>query len=255
MIEPSKHHSSAVILVGHGTKDDDGTREFFELGERLAEQLAPLPVRSSLLEFQRPTISEAWTELVQQGATRIHIAPLLLFAAGHAKQDIPQIVAACRSQTPHVSSDQAKPISRHRSILDLVVGRVSDTLRPLEIRRESTALVMVGRGNRDPCAQADMRVLSEVVSRRVDVARVETAFYAMAEPSLPVVLQQLAQNGRYKTIVVHPHLLFAGRLFQAISRQVEQTAESFANVDFQLSPYLGPDRRVADAIADRIRQL
>ncbi len=243
------------MLVGHGTKDDEGTRQFYQLGERLAARLRPQPVEVALLEFQPPTIPEAWNRLVRRGVEHIHIAPLLLFAAGHAKQDIPQIVAQCQATTPGVSFDQARPLSRHRSIVELVTRRIGETLGESETGGQSTAIVMVGRGSRDPCAQADMRLLSEVISRRVEVAEVFTAFYAMADPRLPTVLDRVALSGRFSEVIVHPHLLFAGRLFEAIATQVHQASDRFADVQFRISNYLGPDPLVADAICARIGQI
>ena len=243
------------MLVGHGTRDDEGTQQFFQLGERLAERLGPQPVEVALLEFQRPTISDAWTRLVRQGVQHIHVAPLLLFAAGHAKQDIPHIVRECQAATSGVSFDQARPISRHRSMVQLVSRRIGDTLALSAAGSSSTALVMVGRGSTDPCAQADMKVLSEVVSRRIDVAEVFTAFYAMADPPLPEVLDYVANSGRFSAVVGHPHLLFTGRLYEAISRQVDQASTRFADIQFRLSSYLGPDPLVADAICARVRQI
>ncbi len=255
-----------VVLVGHGSKDAEGTRQFFELAARMGEQLPSTLVRSCLLEFQPPTLAHTWAELVLHGATHIHVAPLLLFAAGHAKDDIPQIVAACQSKTPHVSFAQSQPISRHRAVIRLVVDRVSGAVGQGHSQSQSqsqsqsrgqtgaTALIMVGRGNRDPCARTDMCVLSEVVSRRVEVEQVFTAFYAMAKPSLVETLERVAGSGRFDTMIVHPHLLFSGHLFQAISQQVAQAAKRFSSVEFRLLDYLGPDPLVAEAIVDRIRQ-
>jgi sirohydrochlorin cobaltochelatase len=205
-----------------------------------------------LLEFQQPTIPQAWASLVSGGAVHIHVAPLLLFAAGHAKQDIPDIIAECRAKTPNVSFDQSRPISRHRSIIELVVRRLEETLKKLETPPSRTAVVMVGRGSHDPCAQADMRVLSEVVSRRVAAVATMTAFYAMAEPRLPDVLERVAGSGLYDGIVVHPHLLFEGRLYQAIAKQTEAAARNHPQVRLVTSPYLGPDSLVAQAIAARV---
>ncbi|MCG8649154.1 MAG: sirohydrochlorin chelatase, partial [Pirellulales bacterium] len=227
--------SPAVILVGHGTRDEEGTRQFFELSQRLAQRLAPAAVQPALLEFQQPTIAQAWASLVEQGATHIHVAPLLLFAAGHAKQDIPETVRACQAKTPHVSFDQARPLSRHRSMIDLVIERIGQTTAAMDRCRQPAALIMVGRGNRDPCAQADMRLLSDVISRRINLAGVFTAFYAMAQPSLTEVLEQVATSGSFKTIVVQPHLLFAGRLFQAIVDQVDEAAQRYPRLQFVCS--------------------
>jgi sirohydrochlorin cobaltochelatase len=110
---------------------------------------------------------------------------------------------------------------------------------------------MVGRGSHDPCAQADMRVLAEIVGHRALAAYVTTAFYAMAEPRVPSVLDELAGSGRFDTIVVQPHLLFAGRLFQAILNLVREASIRHPRIQWLHSDYLGPDQLVAQAIQDR----
>jgi sirohydrochlorin cobaltochelatase len=179
---------------------------------------------------------------------------LLLFAAGHAKQDIPNLISTCRARTPTVTFDQSRPISRHRSIVELVLRRLQTSLQQLCTPPKRTAVVMVGRGSRDPCARTDMLVLSEVVSRRIKASITATAFYAMAEPRLPAVLERVAGSRRYEGIVVHPHLLFDGRLYKAIEEQTEAAAMNYPKVKLVTSPYLGPDPLVARAIAERLGQ-
>lgn len=242
----SREH--AVLLVGHGTRDQAGTDEFFELARRLETQIDPIPVAAALLEFQQPTIPEAWQSLVQQGVKHIHVSPLLLFAAGHAKQDIPEILMACQAETPDVAFDQSTPLSRHRCIIDVVCDRITNTL---SVSDGKIAVVMVGRGSHDPCAQSDMKLLTEVVSYRLKLEKTFTAFYAMAEPKLPDVLEQVAGSGIFDTVIVYPHLLFNGRLYQAICKQTKEAAQKFPDTSFRTAAYLGPCDEVATAIAQR----
>ncbi len=253
MIESDSDKRRGVLLIGHGSRDHQGTRQFFQLADRVAESISPLVVEPALLEFQEPTIGQAWDLLVASGVEHIHVAPLLLFAAGHARRDIPDAINQCRQSSPDVTVDQSIPLSRHRSIVELVTEQVRDSLAQQQLSKR-VALVMVGRGNRDPCAQADMRLLSAVVDHRIDIVDTFTAFYAMAEPKLADVLRMVATSGRYDAVVVHPHLLFEGRLHQAIQDQTAHVAEQFPVVKFALSPYLGPTEQVAHAIVDRINQ-
>ena len=239
-----------IMLVGHGTRDETGTAQFFQLGELLSEAVNPMPVVPCLLEFQSPTIPEAWEQLVEFGAEHICVAPLLLFAAGHAKQDIPNLIRECQAKTPRVSVSQTGPLSRHGAVIDLVARRIEQAVGNSLLK--NTALVMVGRGSYDPCAQADMRVLTEVVGRRFQFSHLTTAFYAMAEPKLPDVLDQVASRSGIDTVIVQPHLLFEGRLFQAIERQVAEAGERHSSVKFKITGYLGPERNIAKAISSRI---
>ena len=242
---------AGVLLVGHGTRDKTGTQQFFQLGKLLSQTFAPTPVVPCLLEFQEPTIPQAWQQLVDQGVERILVAPLLLFAAGHAKRDIPELIEQCRAALPHIETSQTGPLSRHPSVVDLLVKRIQSSASECDPSR--TALVMVGRGSHDPCAQADMRVMTEVVARKLPYQVFTTGFYAMAEPKLPKVLDRVAQLPDVDHVIVQPHLLFQGRLFQAIERQVAEASGRHGQTKFVTSGYLGPTQQVADAIATRLQ--
>lgn len=241
-----------VLLVGHGTRDELGTQEFFQLGELLAKRCGSIPVEPALLEFQSPTIPEGWRALAAQGATHVHVAPLLLFAAGHAKSDIPDMIGQCQTDSRGITSDQSRPLSRHPSIVKLASKRVREALGNIQADLARTAFVMVGRGSHDPCASADMRVLTKVVQTRLQLHNAWTAFYAMAQPRLPEVLDDIASEGRFDNVIVYPHLLFHGRLYQAIQKQTEEANARFPNLRFQTTGYLGANALVADAIAGRI---
>ncbi|MCM2375072.1 sirohydrochlorin chelatase [Rhodopirellula sp. ICT_H3.1] len=262
--------SHGVLLVGHGTRDSVGTEEFFQLSDRLAVHLhGAAIVRPCLLEFQKPNIAEAWNSLMECGCTEVTVAPLLLFSAGHAKSDIPDEVESARASSPRGESVRvryARPITRQADMIAAVRERLRQTLAKSDAgRSRRTAIVMVGRGSRDVCATSDMRVLSETVVMGhadghsiageyvVPRAGLQTTFYAMAHPRLPATLEQVAGSGLFDRIVVHPHLLFAGRLYEAIEKQVADAASRFPEIRFDLSDYLGPTDRVAQAIAARIR--
>lgn len=241
-----------VLLIGHGTRDSDGTRQFFELGEHLIARLSPVPVEPCLLELQPPTIEQGWATLVQRGVRRVIAAPLLLFSAGHAKSDIPDALNACLQASPGMTWRESRPLSRAPELLSLLLKRLDASLSQSAVPMGNTAIVMVGRGSFDPCAQADMKLLTHWVAGQRRASIVRTAFYAMAEPRLPAVLSEVASLPSIKTVIVHPHLLFEGSLYQSILKQMAEAAEAFPSKRFIASSYLGPEPEVADAIIRRL---
>ncbi|MEM6469042.1 MAG: CbiX/SirB N-terminal domain-containing protein, partial [Planctomycetota bacterium] len=149
------------------------------------------------------------------------------------------------------------PLSRAPEIVGLLARRIEDASRREGVRLDETsALVMVGRGSYHPCATSDMRLLSEVVARRVGANpdNASVGFYAMAEPKLPAILDEAASRPGVATVVVQPHLLFQGRLFDAIKRQVAEAQQRHRSVRFVVGEYLGPDQAVADALLRRVGQ-
>jgi len=273
----STGHPRGLLIVGHGTRDEQGNHQFFALIDQLRESLLgtfgrseepfsqqPQPllplVQPALLEFQQPDIPAAWRLLVDRGVERIDVVPLLLFAAGHAKSDIPEQIAAVAGQGRRVDWRITRPLSRHRLIVDLVCQRIAEVL-PVAERglgqpphpQQEVSLLMVGRGSHDPCARSDMLVLSEIVRHRFCLKAIETAFYAMADPRLEDTLESIAARGIPRVLVVYPHILFAGRLYDSIVQKVLHWGSRFPECSVRICRYLGPVEEVAGAIIDRVQ--
>ncbi len=253
-VESSFGRFDGVLLVGHGTRDAIGTEQFFQLGRLLADRLKPIPVQACLLELQPPTIAEGWQRLIDQGVTRVHAVPLLLFAAGHAKSDIPDELAKCQAATPHVRFDQSQPLSRAAELITLSLRRIDESTSQSKLDPHTSALVMVGRGSHDPCAQADMRVLTECVAARWSFKIRKTAFYAMATPKLPETLDRIAESSDVSDVLVQPHILFEGSIHQSILEIVDQARQRHPKVRFWCSGYLGPEPELVGALVRRIEQ-
>lgn len=83
---------TGVMLCGHGSRNQRAVGEFAVLAERLRERLPGVPVEYGYLEFANPVIHLGLDRLRQQGVTRVLAVPGMLFAAGHAKNDIPSVL-------------------------------------------------------------------------------------------------------------------------------------------------------------------
>ncbi|QDV13883.1 Sirohydrochlorin cobaltochelatase [Rosistilla oblonga] len=243
------------LLIGHGTRDLDGTKEFLQLGAVLGQLLAPAPVEACFLELQQPTIGEAWQRMVASNVDGIYAVPLLLFAAGHAKRDIPEeLQAACdaaiggRRGLPFV---QTPPLQCHPKLLELSAIRAQqaiDAAGGVDLAR--TALVMVGRGSLDDGATAEMYRFSELRGQSLRPAVVRTGFVAMARPDLASVLDEVAQLPEIDTIVVQPHLLFQGDLNQRVVQMIDAAADRHGDRRWIAVDRLGPDPRLAQALIE-----
>ena len=75
------------------------------------------PVEHGYLEFARPVIRDGLDRLVAAGARRILAVPGMLFAAGHAKNDIPSVLNTYQAGQPGLI-DRIRPRARHRPAHD-----------------------------------------------------------------------------------------------------------------------------------------
>lgn len=260
---PTRNPTHGILLIGHGTASEVGTQQFLSLARQLAVRLAPCPVEPAFLELQAPAIDAGVRRLRERGATRIVAAPLLLFAAGHAKRDIPQAVAdACAgSGLEHrLACVQAGHLGCHPAIVELSQRRFQQALaKQPAVAAAHTALVLVGRGSQDETATAEMHEFARIRHEPKDAAECVVCFLAMARPPLAETFAEVAGR-HFRRIIVQSHLLFSGELAESLQRAVVEQALKHPAQQWLVTPLLadpqdspaGGNQLLLAAVMDRI---
>jgi sirohydrochlorin cobaltochelatase len=241
---------TGLLLVGHGSREQVGVDEFMAAAALVAGGAGDTPVEPCFLEFAQPSIAEGFHALAARGARQVIVVPVLLFAAGHAKRDIPAAVEAVACEHPGIAVRQSDPLNCHRDLLTLSRLRCEQSLagRPA-VDAAWTLVVLAGRGSYDEEATAEMRRFASLVGEQSGL-RAEVGFVAMAEPRLESVLESAAASDVRRIIVV-PHLLFGGVLVERIGEIVSGIATRHPDCEWLLAAHLGPHHLVARAVLAR----
>jgi sirohydrochlorin cobaltochelatase len=237
------YENSGVLLVGHGTRSTQGVAEFLDLARQVEIRLAPRAVEPAFLELAGPTIAASFRRLAERGVRRIVVAPLLLFAAGHAKLDIPAAVRDAAGILPPGEIDivYAQPLGCHSALLKLSAGRVQELFASHSaIATSESGLLLVGRGSRDPEAIAATHDYAHLLRAGLPPVDTRVAFVAMAAPLVDSVADELSQTN-LRRIVVQPHLLFHGELYESLAALAR--SRSRAGQEWLLAPYLARETR------------
>jgi sirohydrochlorin ferrochelatase len=210
-------------------------------------------VEGCFLEFAAPDIAAGFERLCERGARDVTVAPLLLFAAGHAKRDIPAQIAAVAARRTGVTVRQAECLNCAAPLVELSTAQYRAALasRP-PVSGEQTLLLFVGRGSKDDEANAEMRRFVELRRKQTSVAHVEICFLAMTEPALADCLEQIKGHSATR-VVVQPHLLFPGKLTDRIAVEVAVAAAAEPSKEFILVEPLGSGDLLVEALLMRAR--
>ncbi len=60
--------TASLLVVGHGTRDADGTEEFWTLAGHVREAAGELPVGFGFIELAEPAVDAGIDELVERGS-------------------------------------------------------------------------------------------------------------------------------------------------------------------------------------------
>jgi len=248
--------ATAVMICGHGSRDDAAVREFNTLAVHLRKRLPQYDVESGFLEFARPVIRDGLEKLKARGAARIICLPGMLFAAGHAKNDIPSVLNTYQAEHPGLRIDYGRDLGINTNMMRAAGARIEEALAGAGdgVSRHDTALVVVGRGASDPDANSNAAKVMRMLWEGFGFGWGMVAYSGVTFPLVAPALEHAAKLG-YRRVIVFPYFLFTGVLVKRIYDHTDQVAAAHPEIEFVKAPYLNDHTLVLDSFAERVEEI
>ena len=243
--------AAAVVVVGHGSRDRAANAEFESLVADFALLREGRDTSYGYLELAEPSLATALDRAASR-ARSVLALPLVLFGAGHVKNDLPLALAAARQRFPSVSFVAARPLGVHPLLTALVGERAAAASPSSPAERAKTAVLAVGRGSSDPDANGDFCKLVRLFAEGRGFARVDPAFMGITAPRVSDALESLAR-GRPERILVVPALLFGGSLLGKLDDELRRFAARYPWIKTVRASHLGAHPNLFALMEERLR--
>lgn len=247
---------AGIMICGHGSRNQNAADEFARLAVAMRERHPDHPVEHGYLEFCNPVIHAGLDRLRDRGAKRILAVPGMLFAAGHAKNDIPSVLNGWAAANPSVKVEYGRELGVDLKLLRAAGERIEAALQRAgeEVSRAETLLVVIGRGASDPDANSNVSKVTRLLWEGMGFGWAETAYSGVTFPLVEPGLEHAARLG-YRRIVVFPYFLFTGVLVKRIHAATDAVAARHRGIEFVKADYLNDHPLVLDALDDRIGEI
>ena len=245
-----------VMVCGHGSRDEDAVSEFLNFAKKLKNQLLQYELDWGFLEFANPVIKSGLDSLRGKGIREIMSVPVMLFAAGHAKNDIPSVLNAYQAQYPELSISYGRELGIDLKLIRAAGERVKDAIEQADgdISLEETLLMVVGRGASDPDANSNVSKVTRMLWEGLGLGWAETAYSGVTFPLIKPGLEHASKLG-YKRIVVFPYFLFTGILVKRIYQYTDMVAAEHPEIQFVKASYLNDHPLVVDTFSERVEEI
>ncbi len=248
----------AVVLCGHGTRHADGADEFRAVARAVRDRLPQYEVVEAFLELAEPLLPVALVNLAAAGHRRIVVIPCMLFAAGHAKSDIPGMITRFRAKHPAVEVVYGRTFGVDTHLLTAARDIITRSLASLEavgdgVTRAQTLLLVVGRGCSDLGANSDLVKVMRLLWEGLGFGWGEVGFFDVTFPHIEVALDHASRLG-YRRILVLPYLLFNGVLVRRLHKIVAEAVRRYPDIGFVAAPYLNDHAGVIEVFVDRVKE-
>ena len=247
---------TGVMVCGHGSRDPEAVREFDSVARGIRERLPHYEVESGFLEFATPIIRDGLDRLRESSHERVLAVPGMLFAAGHAKNDIPSVLSTYQARHPGMEILYGRELAIDGKLLGAAGARIREALEAAEgeVPLAETLLMVVGRGASDPDASSNVAKVMRLLWEGFGFGWGETCYSGVTFPLVEPGLEHAAKLG-YRRIVVFPYFLFTGVLVKRIYDYTDQVAARHPEIEFLKAPYLSDHPLVLDSFAERVEEI
>jgi sirohydrochlorin cobaltochelatase len=240
-----------ILICGHGSRNRLAVQEFALLAEALKPRFPGVPIEYGYLEFARPILRESLDRLRNQQVKRVLAIPAMLFAAGHAKNDIPSVLNSYAAEKS-LTIDYGRELGVNRLMIGAAGARLQEALDSApSLPLSETLLVVVGRGSSDPDANSNVAKITRMLVEGFGFGWGETVYSGVTFPLVEPGLRHLVRLG-FRRIIVFPYFLFSGVLVSRIRQHTQRVAADHPDVEFLAASYLGDHPLVIDTFRDRI---
>ncbi|HBI28850.1 MAG TPA: sirohydrochlorin chelatase, partial [Deltaproteobacteria bacterium] len=167
-----------IMVCGHGSRDGQAVEEFQAVAQGLRERMPEHETEWGFLEFATPIIRDGLDALRTKGFRKVLAVPGMLFAAGHAKNDIPSVLNDYAARHDGFSIRYGRELAVDLKLLSAARERITaaETEAGEGISRADTMLVVVGRGTNDPDANSNVSKVARMLWEGMGFGWAETCY-------------------------------------------------------------------------------
>ena len=243
------------MVCGHGSRSQAAVDEFAVLAERLRGHFPDWPVEYGYLEFANPVMRDGLDNLRKAGCDHILAVPGMLFAAMHAKNDIPTVLNTYAAKH-NITVEYGRELGVDPKMLKAAADRIQTAIDAASgnVPLHETCLVVIGRGASDPDANGNVSKVARLLQEGMGFGWMEVGYSGVTFPLVEPCLDHVAKLG-YKRVIVFPYFLFTGVLIDRIYGFTDAASARYPDIDFIKAGYLNDHDAVIETFAERVQEI
>ncbi|NOQ36223.1 MAG: sirohydrochlorin chelatase [Methylococcaceae bacterium] len=243
-----------VLLVGHGSRDEDGNIEIEKFADNWREQHPDWRIEVCFIEFADILLDEGFDNAAKD-SERVLVIPLILNAAAHVKMEVPEHLAEARLRHPNVEFNYGRHLGANTTMLKVLRRKLMQLMDTIAMPDpKSTGVIILGRGSSDKIANGEVAKIARWLWEETDHELIDIAFTGITYPRLETAVQRQVKLGMTQ-IVIQPYYLFTGTLIKRIDEQLSYLQQQYPQIRIALGTYLGFEQEIYQLLDDNIANL
>ena len=242
-----------LLLIDRGSREREASEELEEICNRVKEKGEYDFADYCFLEVEPPFIEDGIEKSLKQDIESLTIVPYFLYPGKKVKLAVSDVMKF--QKDTNVKFVVTKPMSMHKTLVNLVENRISSSLKEnnISIPKKNVDVMIIGHGSKDPNAQLSLNYV--VDGLKEEYRNVSRCFLEIEQPDIFEGIKKCEQDNPKVLVIVFYFLHEGAHVKTDINNDLKPALEKADLKKVCITKHLGTDDKMIDLIIERAREV
>jgi sirohydrochlorin ferrochelatase len=242
-----------LLLIDRGSREEDVKEELRYICSKAKESGGYQFSDYCFLEVVPPFIEETMEKCFRQDLDSLTVVPYFLYPGRKVKLAVDK--ATDMTSKTNMSIKITKPITLHKSLLDIVHAKVDDIIVKNKITssKKEIDVLLIGHGSKDPEAKTSLQYV--VDGLKDSYRNVTHCWLEIEEPNIKQGIETCAKN-KPNVLIIVPYFLHKGaHVKRDIYEDLNPAMKESGIANIFITEHLGTDDKLIDLVIERAKEV
>lgn len=242
-----------LLVIDRGSREREASEELEEICKKVKEKGGYFFTDFCFLEVEPPFIEDGIEKSLKTNIDSLTIVPYFLYPGKKVKMAVSEVMKF--QKDTKVKFVVTKPMSMHKTLVDLVDNRITSTLQEnqVEIGNEKIDVLVIGHGSKDPNAQISLNYVVDGLKEKY--RNVSRCFLEIEQPDIVRGIKECEKNNPEVLVIVFYFLHEGAHVKTDINNDLKPALENSGLKKVCITKHLGTDNKMIDLIVERAHEV
>lgn len=241
------------MLIDRGSREREASEELETICKELKSKSNYVFTDFCFLEVEPPYIEDGIEKCLKQDIDSLTIVPYFLYPGKKVKIAVTQVMKL--QKDTNVKFVVTKPMSMHKTLIELVKNRISTTLAENNVseKEKDVDVLIIGHGSKDPNAQMSLNYIVDGIKEKY--RNVNRCWLEIEQPDIFEGIKTCEKNNPKVLVIVFYFLHEGAHVKTDINNDLLPALEKSSIKNVYITKHLGVDEKMIDLIVDRAKEV
>ncbi len=242
-----------LLLVDRGSREREASEELEVICEGIKAKGDYVFTDFCFLEVEPPYIDDGIARCLKENIDSLTIVPYFLYPGKKVKNAVTDVMKL--QKDAKVKFIVTKPMSMHKTLVEIVENRISTTLNENKIThaKKDVDVMIIGHGSKDPNAQMSLNyIVDELQNTYRNVSR---CWLEIERPDIFEGIKKCEKDNPEILIIVFYFLHEGAHVKTDINNDLVPALKDSNLKNTYITKHIGTDEKIIDLIIERAKEV